>query len=83
MIVNPRAERYLSSARSSRSLSASASFGKRSRNARFTHLSKPVGRGEFIIGKYLGLCVTLLFNLAPTAVGVTLALIWRRRRPRL
>src|SRR6186997_903594 len=25
--------------------------------------AKPVGRGEFIIGKYLGLCLTLLVNV--------------------
>ena len=25
--------------------------------------SKPIGRGEFIIGKYLGLCLTLLVNV--------------------
>jgi ABC-type transport system involved in multi-copper enzyme maturation permease subunit len=42
----------------------------------YSIFSKPVGRGEFIIGKYLGLCVTLLFNLALMAVGVTLALIY-------
>lgn len=30
----------------------------------FTILSKPVNRGEFLIGKYLGLCLTLLVNLA-------------------
>lgn len=30
----------------------------------FTILSKPVTRAEFLIGKYLGLCLTLLTNLA-------------------
>ena len=30
----------------------------------FTILSKPVNRAEFLIGKYLGLCLTLLVNLA-------------------
>jgi ABC-type transport system involved in multi-copper enzyme maturation permease subunit len=30
----------------------------------FTILSKPVDRLEFLIGKYLGLCLTLLVNLA-------------------
>ncbi len=29
----------------------------------FTILSKPVNRAEFLIGKYLGLCLTLLVNL--------------------
>ncbi|MEJ7624172.1 MAG: ABC transporter permease subunit [Pyrinomonadaceae bacterium] len=38
--------------------------------------SKPVGRGEFIIGKYLGLCATLLFNVAVMGLGVTLALVF-------
>jgi len=30
----------------------------------FTILSKPVGRLEFLVGKYLGLCLVLLINLA-------------------
>ncbi len=30
----------------------------------FTILSKPVERGEFLLGKYLGLCLTLLTSLA-------------------
>lgn len=38
--------------------------------------SKPVGRGEFIVGKYLGLCATLLVNVAIMGVGVTLALLY-------
>lgn len=38
--------------------------------------SKPVGRGEFIIGKYLGLCLTLLVNIAVMGVGVSLALLY-------
>ena len=36
--------------------------------------SKPIGRGEFIIGKYLGLCLTLLVNTLVMGVGVSLAL---------
>jgi ABC-type transport system involved in multi-copper enzyme maturation permease subunit len=39
-------------------------------------LSKPVGRGEFIVGKYLGLCLTLLVNTAVMAVGVSIALLF-------
>jgi ABC-type transport system involved in multi-copper enzyme maturation permease subunit len=39
-------------------------------------LSKPVRRHEFIIGKYLGLCVTLLVNSAVMVVGTELALIY-------
>lgn len=41
--------------------------------------SKPVGRGEFIIGKYLGLCLTLLVNVAVMGAGVSLALIYVSR----
>lgn len=42
----------------------------------YSIFSKPVGRGEFILGKYLGLCLTLLLNVAVMAVGVTLALAY-------
>jgi ABC-type transport system involved in multi-copper enzyme maturation permease subunit len=38
--------------------------------------SKPVGRGEFLIGKYLGLCLTLLVNVVVMGAGVSLALIY-------
>lgn len=38
--------------------------------------SKPVGRGEFLLGKYLGLCLTLLVNVAVMGVGVSLALVY-------
>jgi len=38
--------------------------------------SKPVGRGEFIIGKYFGLCLTLFVNVAVMGVGITLALLY-------
>lgn len=38
--------------------------------------SKPVGRGEFLIGKYLGLCLTLLVNVIVMGLGVSLALIY-------
>ena len=38
--------------------------------------SKPVGRGEFLIGKYLGLCLTLLVNVLVMGAGVSLALIY-------
>src|SRR5688572_278888 len=38
--------------------------------------SKPVGRGEFIVGKYLGLCLTLLVNVTVMGAGVSLALIY-------
>jgi ABC-type transport system involved in multi-copper enzyme maturation permease subunit len=38
--------------------------------------SKPVGRGEFLVGKYLGLCLTLLVNVLVMAVGVSIALLY-------
>lgn len=38
--------------------------------------SKPVGRGEFIVGKYLGLCLTLMVNVLLMGAGVSLALIY-------
>ena len=41
--------------------------------------SKPVGRGEFIVGKYLGLCLTLLVNVIVMAAGVSLALVYVSR----
>jgi ABC-type transport system involved in multi-copper enzyme maturation permease subunit len=41
--------------------------------------SKPVGRGEFLVGKYLGLCLTLLVNVLVMAVGVSLALLYVNR----
>ena len=44
----------------------------------YSIFSKPVSRGEFIIGKYLGLCVTLLVNVAIMGAGVTLALFYVR-----
>ncbi|MGA9770858.1 MAG: ABC transporter permease [Blastocatellia bacterium] len=39
-------------------------------------LSKPVHRHEFIIGKYFGLCVTLLVNSAVMTLGTELALVY-------
>lgn len=41
--------------------------------------SKPVGRGEFLVGKYLGLCLTLLVNILVMGAGVSLALVYVRR----
>ena len=41
--------------------------------------SKPIGRGEFLLGKYLGLCLTLLVNVVVMGAGVSLALIYVRR----
>jgi ABC-type transport system involved in multi-copper enzyme maturation permease subunit len=42
----------------------------------YSLLSKPVRRYEFIIGKYLGLCMTLLVNSAVMAAGIELALLY-------
>jgi ABC-type transport system involved in multi-copper enzyme maturation permease subunit len=42
----------------------------------YTIFSKPVGRGEFLIGKYLGVCLTLLVNVTVMGGGVSLALIY-------
>lgn len=39
----------------------------------YSTFSKPVGRAEFIVGKYLGLCTTLLVNIAVMGFGITLA----------
>ncbi len=39
-------------------------------------LSKPVHRHEFIVGKYFGLCVTLLVNSAVMMLGTELALVY-------
>lgn len=39
-------------------------------------LSKPVGRGQFLLGKYLGLCMTLLVNVLVMGAGVSLALAY-------
>jgi ABC-type transport system involved in multi-copper enzyme maturation permease subunit len=41
--------------------------------------AKPVGRGEFLVGKYLGLCLTLLLNTIIMGAGVSLALIYVSR----
>lgn len=42
----------------------------------FAVFSKPVRRGEFVIGKYLGLCLTLLVNVLVMGAGVSLALVY-------
>ena len=45
----------------------------------YSIFSKPVGRGEFLFGKYLGLCLTLLVNVLVMGAGVTLALLYVQR----
>ena len=42
----------------------------------FNIFSKPVSRSEFVIGKFLGLCVTLLVNTVVMGIGVSLALLY-------
>lgn len=42
----------------------------------YSIFSKPIGRGEFIVGKYLGLCATLLVNVLVMGIGVSLALLY-------
>src|SRR5260370_25105905 len=49
------------------------------RRTLYAILSKPVGRGEFLLGKYLGLCLTLLANVIVMGAAVSLALIYARR----
>ena len=41
--------------------------------------AKPVSRGEFLVGKYLGLCLTLLVNVLVMGIGVSLAVIFVSR----
>jgi Cu-processing system permease protein len=38
--------------------------------------SKPVSRSQFIVGKYLGLCLTLLVNILVMGIGISLALLY-------
>src|SRR3954466_7262409 len=49
------------------------------RRTLYAILSKPIGRGQFLLGKYLGLCLTLLINVIVMGIGVSLALIYIRR----
>ena len=42
----------------------------------YSIFSKPVGRGAFIVGKYLGLCLTLAVNVLIMGVGVSLAILY-------
>src|SRR5256886_8132014 len=49
------------------------------RRTLYAILAKPIGRGEFLLGKYLGLCLTLLVNVGIMGVGLSLALIYVKR----
>src|SRR4026209_185099 len=45
------------------------------RRTLYTIFAKPVGRSEFLLGKYLGLCATLAVHVAGWGAGVTLVLL--------
>ena len=49
------------------------------RRTLYAILSKPVSRGQFLLGKYLGLCVTLFVNVIIMGLGVSLALVYIHR----
>jgi ABC-type transport system involved in multi-copper enzyme maturation permease subunit len=49
------------------------------RRTLYAILSKPIGRGQFLFGKYLGLNLTLLVNVVVMGIGVMLALLYTRR----
>src|SRR5947199_7135284 len=49
------------------------------RRTLYAILAKPIGRGQFLLGKYLGLCLTLLVNVLIMGLGVSLALVYVRR----
>ena len=49
------------------------------RRTLYAILSKPIGRGEFLLGKYLGLCLTLLVNVVIMGLGLSLALLYVKR----
>ncbi len=46
------------------------------RRTLYAIFSKPVGRTEFLLGKYFGLCLTLGVNVFVMGVGVSLALLY-------
>lgn len=45
------------------------------RRTLYAVFSKPVGRGEFIVGKYFGLCLTLFVNVVVMGLGVSAAVL--------
>ncbi|HLA09396.1 MAG TPA: ABC transporter permease [Pyrinomonadaceae bacterium] len=51
-------------------------FKEIERRTIYAIFSKPVGRGEFLVGKYLGLSLTLLLNVLIMGLGVSLALVY-------
>jgi ABC-type transport system involved in multi-copper enzyme maturation permease subunit len=51
------------------------------RRSLYPLLAKPLSRGEFFLGKFVGLGFTLLVNLGTMALGLYLTLILTGRRP--
>lgn len=49
------------------------------RRTLYAILSKPIGRGQFLLGKYLGLCATLLVNVVIMGIGLSAALTYLHR----
>jgi ABC-type transport system involved in multi-copper enzyme maturation permease subunit len=49
------------------------------RRTLYAIFAKPVGRGEFLLGKYLGLCLTLAVNVTVMGVAVALVLLYVAR----
>lgn len=47
----------------------------------FSIFAKPVGRTEFLVGRYLGLAATLFVNIAVMGAGLSLALLFVGDRP--
>lgn len=53
-------------------------FKEIERRTIYAIFAKPVGRGEFLVGKYLGLSLTLAVNVAVMGLGVSIALMYVR-----
>jgi ABC-type transport system involved in multi-copper enzyme maturation permease subunit len=51
-------------------------FKEIERRTVYAIFAKPVTRTEFIVGKYLGLCLTLLVNVVVMGAGISLALLY-------
>ena len=49
------------------------------RRTLYSLLSKPVSRLEFLLGKYLGLCLTLAVNVVIMSMGLYLVLFYMTR----
>src|SRR5216110_1831900 len=49
------------------------------RRTLYAILAKPIGRGEFLLGKYLGLSLTLLVNVVVMGLGLSAAVVYVKR----